>query len=567
MNTNLSSLVSTFHELRQQHDQLVLATIIETLGSTYRKSGARMLITPDANFFGLLGGGCFEADLLVHAQQVFEQQKSKIVFYDMRAPEDEIWGLGLGCNGAVRILLQLIPSDSDKHAIDLIEQVLEEKNTQVLITVCESTHAEFTEGQNILINYQNDEPLNAPDNWPSQFSTSSLRAYQSKLSVLSEHDIDDSSVSLFCSAITPPHHLLIIGAGPDAEPVIRFAKELGWEISLVDYRESFLEQATFSVVDHRILATPENLADEIDLQTTDAIVVMTHKIEYDERYLKQLTQSTAQYIGLLGPAARRDRLLTSLEEAEEKLIRDRTFGPVGLDIGGELPEEIALSLVAQIQATLFNRDGGALHKKKTPLHENNNFSHDDLYAIVLAAGGAKRFGGLKQLLEYNGTSLLRRSIDIAKSLVDDRVKVILGARAQKVKRDIAYLDSGIIVNDNWESGIASSLKAGLDDLPNECSAVLYVLCDQALISAEHLQKLCELWLNDKSKIVACTYADTLGVPVIIPRQYFPSIMNLKGDVGAKSILKQHADNVVSINIPEAEIDIDTEADYMDLLSK
>ncbi len=544
----------------------MLATIIETIGSTYRKAGARMLITPDAEFFGVLGGGCFEADLLMHAQEVFEKQQSKIVFYDMRSPDDEIWGLGLGCNGAVRILLQLISTNGAEHPVSLIEQALREKQQKVLLTVCESHHSELIEGENKLLSFGENEADNFPESWPEQIAQTSLRAYQSSASLLHNYESDGETSSVFCSAITPAKHLLLIGAGPDAEPVIRFANELGWEITVVDYRESFLQQESFNTVSQCVLATPETLSQKVDLQRIDAIVVMTHKIEYDERYLKQLLQTSARYIGLLGPSARRDRLLTSLGDDGE-IIRERIFGPVGLDIGGELPEEIALSLVAEIQATLYQRDGGPLHRKSTPLHEGQNFSTEDLHAIVLAAGGAKRFGGLKQLLEFKGTSLLRRSINITQELLDERVWVILGARAQKVRRDIESLETRIIVNDDWESGISSSLKVAIDSLPEDCSGILYVLCDQALITEQHLQQLSDLWLNDKSKIVASAYADTIGVPVIIPRRYFPDILGLKGDTGAKSIITKYVDNVVTVDIPEAEVDIDTESDYTELISK
>jgi xanthine dehydrogenase accessory factor len=566
MNTNLTALVSTFHDLRQQHDELVLATIIETLGSTYRKAGARMLITPDAKFFGLLGGGCFEADLLAHAQDVFDKRQSKIVFYDMRAPEDEIWGLGLGCNGAVRILMQLLSTKEDEHAITLIERALNEKQKQVLLTICESNHTDLEEGQNHLLKFEDETPLDPNNDWPEEIIKAAKRTYLSESSLLTHYQAKEQSITFFCSEIKPPWHLLIIGAGPDAAPVIRFAKGLGWEISLVDYRESFIKQDSFAEVDHTIMATPEELPEQLDLHQVDAIILMTHKIEYDERYLKQLTQTSAKYIGLLGPAARRDRLIACLGE-DEKLIHDRIFGPVGLDIGGELPEEIALSLVAEVQATLYQRDGGPLHKKTTALHDQQDFSNKDLHAVVLAAGGAKRFGGLKQLLEYKGTSLLRRSIDTANKIVDERVWVILGARSHKVKRNIENLDTRIVINKDWESGIASSIKAGVDVLPDSCTGVLFVLCDQALITQEHLQQLCELWLNDKSKIVASTYADTVGVPLIIPRNYFSAIMKLKGDVGAKSIITKYAEDIVTVNIPEAECDIDTESDYMALLSK
>lgn len=566
MNTNLPPLVSTFHVLKQQHSEMVLATVIETLGSTYRKAGARMLITPDARFFGLLGGGCFEADLLAHAQEVFKNRKTKIVFYDMRAPEDEIWGLGLGCNGAVRILLQLISTGDNDHGIALIEQALKEKQKQVLLTVCESEHIKFQAGSNYLCQFEDNAAINIPPEWPDDIVQAANRTYLSGSPLLVQQKLGDGLISIFSSEIKPSFHLLIIGAGPDAAPIIKFTEELGWEITVVDYRESFINQESFSEVDNTILVTPEELSAQVDLHRVDAIVLMTHKIEYDERYLKHLVNTSALYIGLLGPAARRDRLLTSLGE-DEILIHDRIFGPVGLDIGGELPEEIALSLVAEIQATLYRRDGGPLHKKTTPLHEQKDFSSKDLYSVILAAGGAKRFGGLKQLLEYEGSSLLRRSIYSANKIVDKRVKVVLGARAQKVRRDIENLDAGIVINNEWESGIASSLQRGIDALPDDCAGIILILCDQALITAEHLEQLCDRWLTDKSRIVASSYADTIGAPVIIPRNFFAAIMKLKGDKGAKSIIELNMSEVDVVSIPEGELDIDTEADYMSLLSR
>jgi len=180
MNTNLSALVSTFHSLRPEYDELVLATIIKTLGSTYRKAGARMLITPDDEFFGLLGGGCFEADLIAHARGVFENKQSKIVFYDMRAPDDEIWGLGLGCNGAVRILLQLVSTQDRQSTVRLIEQALLEKKKQVLLTICEAHNFDLWEGQDHLLPFTKDTPVNLPDNCPDNIIKATTRVYQSE---------------------------------------------------------------------------------------------------------------------------------------------------------------------------------------------------------------------------------------------------------------------------------------------------------------------------------------------------------------------------------------------------
>ena len=565
MNTNLPALFEKYHQLSSTHDSLVLATIIETMGSTYRKAGARMIITPEAKFFGLLGGGCFEADLLAHAEEVFSSQKNKIVFYDMRAPEDEIWGLGLGCNGAVRILLQFVPG-AESDIFRQFGEALESKKKQVFLSVCESTHEKLDDSVNILVRADEKNMGNTGETWPKNIQEQIIETSRTGAALYREHDIDGEQIAIFTSEIKPPFHLMVIGAGPDAEPITRFAKELGWKVSLVDYRESFLEQACFSGVDNIILGSARELSENPAVREIDALVIMTHKIEQDELYLKGLTETSASYIGLLGPAARRDRLVDALGDGAETL-RSRIFGPVGLDIGGETPEEIALSLVAEIQATHYGRNAQSLHQKNQPLHEEYGSEAANLQAVILAAGGAKRFGGLKQMLEYEGASLLRRSITAANQVVEERVKVVLGARARKITREVENLDAAIVLNEDWESGMASSIKAGLDSLSDDCDAILLILCDQALINADHLQQLQDLWLSNKSHIVAASYSGTVGAPVIIPREFFPDLMKLKGDRGAKSVIENNMQRVSVLEIPEAEFDIDTEEDYTRILSR
>ena len=138
---------------------------------------------------------------------------------------------------------------------------------------------------------------------------------------------------------------------------------------------------------------------------------------------------------------------------------------------------------------------------------------------------------------------------------------------KKIRRDIESLKADIVHNENWEDGIASSIQAGIESLPDACNGILLLLCDQARIEAGHLQLLLERWLEDKSRIVASEYADTIGAPVIIPREVFNDIMKLRGDKGAKSIIEKHPDKVTLVNIPEGEFDVDTQDDYMALLSE
>lgn len=560
MNSSLTGLVSSYKLLRSTEHEFVLATIIQTEGSTYRKAGARMLITKSGQYYGLLGGGCFEADLLEHAAKVFASRQPVSVYYDMRAPEDLIWGLGLGCNGAVRILLEYLGEENDYSPISLIESALESRQRSVVITVCESMHNSIVTGRQYCISGKTDEVTS--NHLPEVIYDRARSVLESGQSVLETILVDRTPLKVFFSCITPPVSLAIIGAGPDAVPVTQAAKLLGWRVSVIDYRESYTRAENFPAADQVILCTPENMVEEFDLSGVDAVVLMTHKFEYDLRYLQVIAGTAIPYIGLLGPVARRDELLRSIEANELARIKKNIYGPVGMDIGGELPEDIAFSLIAEIQAVMHNRKGGHL-SEITSARESTQT--DKLATVVLAAGGSTRFGALKQLLEFNGKSLLKRTVEMALKLPGKEVLVVHGPKATKCQREISGLNVSSIVNNDWESGLSSSLKLAIKTVPTECEAVLVLLCDQPLIEIRHLNLLLSTWKDNPGKIIASQYAGTAGVPAIIPESCFGEINRLKGDSGARHIIAAFEKIVVPVPIPEAEYDIDTEQDFARLL--
>jgi xanthine/CO dehydrogenase XdhC/CoxF family maturation factor len=175
-------------------------------------------------------------------------------------------------------------------------------------------------------------------------------------------ELDGQLIQVFYQLIQPPLKLLILGAGPDAVPLLQIAKTLGWSVSVVDYRPAYLVESSFLTADQLALATPDNLQQQVVLDRFSAVVVMTHHLENDAGFLKVLTNSKIAFIGLLGPAHRKNRLLRFLGADAEKLS-GRVFGPVGLDIGAETPEEIALSMMTGILAQLNQRDGQQLSLK------------------------------------------------------------------------------------------------------------------------------------------------------------------------------------------------------------
>ena len=322
----------------------VLATVVATAGSTYRKPGARMLIMGDGSYLGLLSGGCLEADLKLHAQQVLDSGVPRAVEYDMRGPDDILFGIGAGCEGAMRVLLE--PADADSPA------------AAALAAAGHATQA-GRPASLISIHESGDLPLGTYDAAPP-LPPAVIQAAAQSLSDGASHgmDWDDGGgrMRALVQFLAPPPHLLICGAGPDAQPVAATARALGWRVSVVDHRPAYAQAADFPGADV-LLGEPQSLRSRIALEQCHAAVVMSHHLVSDASYLRELARAgIPAYIGLLGPEARRVRLAQELGPDAENLKR-RLHGPVGIDIGAVTPEGIALAIVTQIHAWLAGRGG------------------------------------------------------------------------------------------------------------------------------------------------------------------------------------------------------------------
>jgi xanthine dehydrogenase accessory factor len=320
----------------------VLATVVATAGSTYRKPGARMLIMADGSYLGLLSGGCLEADLMVHAQETLSGGKTRAVEYDMRGPDDVLFGIGSGCEGAMRVLLEPADSrDPGGAALEAAAKITAAGAATCLVCVHESEDMPLgTYG-----------PAEAPGSMPPALAV----AVQAALAERSSREVatgrGSARLRAFVEFLAPPPHLLLCGAGPDAQPVAAAARGLGWRVSVVDHRPAYAEPQRFPGT-RVALADPGALRATVDLAQCHAAVVMSHHLPSDIVYLRALAASdNPAYVGLLGPAARRVRILEELGSAAQGL-GPRLRGPVGLDIGATTPEAIALAIVAQVHAWL-----------------------------------------------------------------------------------------------------------------------------------------------------------------------------------------------------------------------
>jgi len=348
MNHSGVSLSQFFQKYRSSGTPLVLATIAETLGSTYRKPGAQMLIAPDGGAAGLLSGGCLEADLMERARKVLDTGEAMAIEYDTRSSDDILWGIGLGCEGAMRIILTRLDASNDYQPFTRVERARLENTPARFALVTASENSAFSLGAHFLGTEPN---LPGAVTQALHAQTSAVRT-QTNTAITIEAD----GAKFLVVTIALPIQLLILGAGPDVMPVVEFASLLDWHVSVLDHRPAYAEAHRFPQA-KRVISQPVSELDA-HLQTAryDAAVVMSHHLTSDAGYLAALAHSAIPYVGLLGPAPRRSRLMNDIGSRAEG-FHGRLHGPIGLDIGATSPETIALAIVSEIQAVLAGRSG------------------------------------------------------------------------------------------------------------------------------------------------------------------------------------------------------------------
>lgn len=308
----------------------VLATVVKTSGSSYRLPGARLLLTRTGQRAGSVSGGCLEDDLVKKAWWLTES--SPVIRRYDTTPEGEIaTAYGLGCNGIIHVLLErMIPGRAE--ILDLLRQV---RTTRRPATVAHVIAPAALAGSRIV------PDAAAACGFPG--------------------------MEVFVETVAPPVHLLIFGAGDDAIPLAQFAKYLGWRVSVFDGRAHYARREKFPHADDVIARPAAESATRAEIDPWTVAVLMTHSYGQDLDALSELARKPLPYLGILGPRKRSSQLLADAGVDAERMT-PALHSPMGLDIGADGPDQVALAVIAEIQAALNGREGGLLRAGSGSIH-------------------------------------------------------------------------------------------------------------------------------------------------------------------------------------------------------
>ncbi|MDE2295183.1 MAG: XdhC family protein [Gammaproteobacteria bacterium] len=354
---HLRHLIPLFDRARERSEPLVLATVVDTAGSTYTKRGAQMLFTRDERYSGMLSGGCLEADLAGHARSVAATGEPRRIRYDQTAPDAELLGLGSGCEGTMDILLQrLDPAGRWEPLAGMLEAFRARRAESVLLVV-QSRDPTLPLGSGRFASTGAGFGAGADDDARVARALRAAPAPAPGAGAQLHRDVVPG-VDALSLPVDPPAQILLLGAGPDARPVAELLAFLDWDVTVTDHRAQYAQREFFArayeVRTTEVPAIAQYLAArraDVTAAPFDAAVVMSHHLESDREYLRALAATGIPYLGLLGPAARRDKILAGLGD-DARRVTGRLHAPIGLAIGATTPEGIALSIVAEIHACL-----------------------------------------------------------------------------------------------------------------------------------------------------------------------------------------------------------------------
>jgi xanthine dehydrogenase accessory factor len=370
----LQDIVRGWAELRGRGQPVLLATVVATSGSTYRRPGARLLLSAERWIAGGISGGCLERDVLQKAWWRTRDGPVVVSYDSTSADDEETWTFGLGCNGRVDVLLERLPGGGETHPIEFIGRCLAGRRTGVMATVFRDG-AGTRVGQRLVrdaMGTRSDLPAGAVRDQLLALAEAALGEGTTRVGRV---EAEGRALEVLLEVIRPPRSLVVFGTGQDAVPLVRLAVALGFHVTVVSNTSGGVPAELFRDANVQLTASPSVIGEKLVLEQDSAVVVMTHNLGHDRGYLRFALEFGCSYVGVLGPRARTERLLDELRErgfSPTEQQRASLYSPVGLNLAAEQPEEIALSILSEIQARFNGTDAQSLRLRRGPIHTRSS---------------------------------------------------------------------------------------------------------------------------------------------------------------------------------------------------
>jgi xanthine dehydrogenase accessory factor len=340
--------------LLQDGREAAVATVVRIEGSAYRRPGAKLLITDDGETLGGVSGGCLEADVREVAQEVMRSGVPSLRRYESRTEDDTLFGIGPGCDGMVEIFIQSAGRGALRDLVADLRAILRGNSPIVLVTVLDGPNP----GSTLAVDEADSHgSLGSPEANQRGAQLARSSAVRPGVQTLGDRTV-------FVERLDPPRHLVVFGAGDDALPLVSYAAEAGFRVTVIDHRGAFLTAERFPAAYERIEARPEDEGVALPTGQGSLAVLMMHSLDHDRDWAGRVLRAGFGYVGLLGPRQRTQFILKSLSAEHDP----RVFGPIGLDVAAEGPHQIAISILAELLVVVGSRSPRHLSERSAPIH-------------------------------------------------------------------------------------------------------------------------------------------------------------------------------------------------------
>jgi xanthine/CO dehydrogenase XdhC/CoxF family maturation factor len=366
-------IIKAYQQAVAEGKKTALATVVHVEGSSYRRPGARMLITDDGEITGSISGGCLEGDAFRKALHVILSDKAMLVTYDTADEDDAKFGMGLGCQGVIQVLIEPLQGERGAVIIELLRKATASRQYASLVTFFSMSDKKAPQyGSCYLLTEKNETIGSLPVLSKDVIEEEARQVIAQRQSSFKKYEIGQQEIIVFTELIQPPVSLVVVGAGNDVIPVVKMAEMLGWQSTILDGRPMYATRERFPMPSCQVFhSKADQILERVQIDARTVFVLMSHNYNYDLAVLKVLLNHPTTYIGVLGPHKKMKMMMDELAENGIKLTdtqKESIHGPVGLHIGAETAEEIAVSIIAEIQAKLTSTDTRPLKEKQDAIH-------------------------------------------------------------------------------------------------------------------------------------------------------------------------------------------------------